>query len=246
MPDGNTLSATSGLPPFSMRVDLGDTIAELQTPDTRWRDQLRKRFHGFLTTRQPHLVVRHRPDRDGPPVEYLPSGTEFHLNAGARSELIDGVLRVELPALAAPSLVVHAALLSDGVRGFLCCGPSGAGKSTLAALLSDNALCDELALVRKADHGFDGISLPYKVARPGRVPLAAIFFIEHAPTHWRRRLQPSAAARELRASVFWPTQRSKSIRDAFATFADLATAVPMWRLGFSPDPGVWQTIVIEP
>jgi hypothetical protein len=229
-----------------MRVDLGDTIAELQTPDTRWRDQLRTRFRGFLTTRQPHIVVRHRPDRPGPPIEYLPSGREFELNAEARTELIDGVLRVELPELATPALVVHGALLSDGTHGYLCCGPSGAGKSTLAALFPENALCDELALARKAGEAFEGISLPYQVARPGRVPLAGVFFIEHAQDHWRQRLRPSAAAREMRANICWPTRRSQSLREAFASLADLVNAVPMWRLGFAPDPGVWQTIVIEP
>jgi hypothetical protein len=246
MPDSTHLSAATVKQAFSMRVNLGDTVAELQTPDTRWSDHLRTRFRGFLTTRQPHLVVRHRPDRAGPPVEYLPSGREFELNAEARTELIDGVLRTELPELAAPGLVVHGALLSDGERGYLCCGPSGAGKSTLAALFPEHALCDELALARKAGDSFDGISLPYQVARPGRVPLAGVFFIEHAQDHWRQRLRPSAAAREMSASICWPTRRSQSLRNAFTSLADLVNAVPMWRLGFAPDPGVWQTIVIEP
>lgn len=227
----------------SVRVDLGQAVAELQTPDADWLAGLKKRFQGFLTDSSPQLVLRHRPDRAGPPVEDLPSEREVRLNAGARTEFVDGVLRTRLPELVAPALVAHGALLSDGARGFLCCGPSGAGKSTLAAMLSERALCDELALVRATDGGFEGISLPYWVARPGRVPLAGVFLLEHAPEHRRRRLAPSAAARDLRPSVCWPTRLPAALKGAFSTLAELVGAVPVWRLGFAMDQGVWQTIV---
>lgn len=225
-----------------MRVDLGETVAELHTPDAQWLTTLRERFRGFFTEASPHLVLRHRPDQAGPPVEHLPSGIEIQLNGGARTDFVDGVLRARLPELAAPALVAHGALLSDGARGFLCCGPSGAGKSTLAALLPERALCDELALVRASHGGFEGISLPYWVARPGRVPLSAVFLLEHAPDHHRQRLAPAAATRALRSSVYWPTYRPTALREAFATLADLVAAVPVWQLGFARDPDVWQTI----
>ena len=236
------MRARSSLPSSSVRVDLGETVAELHTPDAHWLAALKERFQGFLTTAPPHLVLRHRPDRAGPPVEYLPSGMEIRLNAGARTEFVDSVLRTELPELAAPALVAHGALLTDGARGFLCCGISGAGKSTLAALLPDRALCDELALVRAADGGFEGVSLPYWTARPGRAPLAGVFLLEHAPEHRRQRLAPAAAVRALKRHVCWPTGKPDALRDAFATLAGLAAAVPIWRLGFARDRGVWRTI----
>jgi hypothetical protein len=175
-------------------------------------------------------------------VEDLPSGNEIQLNAGARTEIVDGVLRTRLPELAAPALVAHATLLTDGARGFLCCGPSGAGKSTLAALLPEHALCDELALVQAVGNSFEGISLPYRIARPGSVPLAGIFLLEHAPEHWRRRLAPAAAARELRSNVYWPTHQRAALRGCFATLVDLVASVPVWRLGFARDANVWHTI----
>ena len=234
--------ARSSIPASTVRVDLGDTVAELHTPDAHWLATLKERFQGFFTEAPPDLVLRHRPDGPGPPVEYLPSGVEVRLNSGARTEFVDGVLRTRLPELAAPALVAHGALLTDGARGFLCCGPPGAGKSTLAALLPERALCDELALVRAAGCGFEGISLPYWIARPGRVSLAGVFLLEHAPEHRRQRLAPAAAARALRSNICWPTHEPAALRGAFATLAGLVAAVPVWRLGFAQDPGVWRTI----
>jgi hypothetical protein len=229
--------------PVAMRVDLGGTVAELRTPDAAWLDEFRERFSGFLTGAVPSLVLRHEPHRAGPPVEVLASGVEIRLNAGARTEFVDGVLRTQLPELAAPALVAHGALLTDGAHGFLCCGFSGAGKSTLAALLPERALCDELALVRTAAGGFEGVSLPYWTARPGCAPLAGVFLLEHAPQHRRWRLAPVAAARALRAHIYWPTGSPDALHSAFATLAGLVAAVPVWRLGFARDPGVWRTIV---
>jgi hypothetical protein len=234
--------ARSRISTSSLRVELGGIVAELSTTDQYWIAALSERFENFLTEASPHLLIHHEPDRTGPPVECLPSGFEVRLNAGARTEFIDGVLRTRLPELAAPALVTHAALLSDGVRGFLCCGLSGAGKSTLAALLPERALCDDLALARKVGGGFEGVSLPYWIARPGRVRLAGIFLLEHAPEHWKQRLAPAAAARALRSHVFWPTHRPPALRGAFATLTDLVAAVPVWRLGFAQDPSVWQLI----
>ena len=223
-------------------MNLGEIVAGLDTPDAQWLTALKERFHGFLTTAPPDLVLRHRPDRAGPPVEYLPSGVEIRLNAGARTEFVDSVLRTRLPELAAPALLAHGALLTDGARAFLCCGRSGAGKSTLAALLPERALCDELALVRAARGGFEGVSLPYWTARPGRAPLAGVFLIEHAPEHRRQRLAPAAAVRALKNHVCWPTGRPDALVDAFATLSGLVAAVPIWRLGFARDPGVWRAI----
>jgi hypothetical protein len=225
-----------------MRVDLGEAVAEMRSPDAHWLAALKYRFQGFLTEAPPNLVLRHTPDRAGPPEEHLASGVEVRLNAGARIEFVDGVLRTRLPELAAPALVAHGTLLTDGDRGFLCCGPPGAGKSTLAALLPERALCDELALVRAVNSGFEGVSLPYWIARPGHVPLAGVFLLERAPEHRRQRLAAAAAARALKSDLCWPTNEPAALRRAFATLADLVAAVPVWRLGFAKDPGVWQTI----
>ena len=230
-------------PEFSIRVNLGETVAELHTPDENWLADLRERYQGFFTEAPPHLFLRHRPDRAGPPVEYHPSGVEVQLNGSARTEFVDSVLRTRLPELTAPAVVAHGTLLTDGARGFLCCGPSGAGKSTLAALLPEHALCDELALVRAIGGGFEGVSLPYWVARPGCVPLAGVFLLQHAPEHWRQRLTPASAARALRSNIWWPTHRPATLSGAFATLAGLVAAVPVWRLGFARDTAVWRTIV---
>ena len=226
----------------SLRVNLGATVAELNTSDESWIAALKQRFEGFITEAPPDLILRHRPGHKGPDVEYLPSGIEVRINGGAGTESVDGIFRTRLPELAAPALVAHGALLTDGARGFLCCGPSGAGKSTIAALLHERALCDELALVRSADCGFESISLPYWIARPGCVPLAGIFLLEHAPEHHRQRLAPAAAIRSLKSNICWPTNCPVALSTAFSNLTGIVASIPVWRLGFARDPGVWQMI----
>ena len=234
--------AATRLETAGLRVDLGGTVAELRTGDAAWLGKLRTRFEGFVTDAPPNLVLNHRADRPGPPVAISGGGHLVELNGAPSTGLLDGVLRTVLPGLAAPALVVHGGLLAGGGSGFLFCGRSGAGKSTLAALLPDHALCDELALVRAAGGGFDGVSLPFWEARPGRAPLAGIFLLEHAPVHRRDRLTPAAAARALRRHVYWPADDAAALAGTFATMTDLAAAVPAWRLGFARDAGVWRTI----
>jgi len=159
---------------------------------------------------------------------------------------LDVMLTEMLPTILAPSLVFHGALLSDGTSTYLCCGHSGAGKSTLATLLRGRALCDELALVRRCSaRGFEGASLPYWDARPGSAPLAGVFVLEHAPLHRRRRLESGAALRELRQHLCWPTERPDLLAQAFTNLARLVQEVPVWRLGFRRDAGVWE-LITEP
>ncbi len=229
----------------SFRVDLGGTVVEFQTPDPRWRGHARERFGAFLTSARPTVRIEHRPNTSGPPVVHESSGTLFFLQGSACWEHLDALLSTLVPEHVAPSLVAHGTLLTDGERSYLCCGCSGAGKTTLASLLPDQALCDELAVVRTTPHGFEGVSLPYWVSRPGSAPLAGVFVLEHAPVHRRRRLGASEGIRELRRHLCWPTEKPEALAQAFATLTRLVQEVPVWRLGFRKDPGVWD-LITEP
>ena len=228
-----------------LRIDLGGTTAEVCTPDHAWRAYMERRYAGFLTPEEPDLALIHRPHAPGPAIEPGPTDRSFFLNRAAVPEHVDGFLTSLLPELAAPGLLVHAAMLGDGARGYLCCGCSGAGKSTLAALLPGRALCDELALVRARATSVEASSLPYWTARRATVPLAGVFLLEHGPEHRRTRIEPGAAARALRRHVYWPTEDPGALRGAFSTLAAVVSGTPVWRLAFRPDPGVW-SVISEP
>ena len=236
-------SAVPG-PPRCLKTDLGGTVVELRLDDISLLETMRRRYRGFLTrvSRTDLLLVQ-----DTAAHSLVDSREAAPVPVPARADAghVDGLVRTRLPELAAPSLLVHGTLLTDGERTYLCCGPSGAGKSTLAALLGHRALCDELALVRPSGGTFEGVALPYWKARPGSGPLAGVFLLEHAPEHRRRRLAPGEAVRELHRHVYWPTGSPAAMEAALGTLAALVPAVALWRLGFRKDPGVWK-LITEP
>ena len=211
-----------------------------------WLSWHSRRFRDFLSNDPPDLVIEHRPSPGEPRYHRTDSTDRIVVEGTSHPRILDVMLTELLPGLLAPSLVVHAALLGDGERSFLCCGHSGAGKSTLAALLPEWSLCDELAAVRLTGSGFHGVSLPYWTSRPGSAPLAGVFILEHAPAHRRSRLEPADAVRELRHHVCWPTEEAEALAGSFRTLTRLTETVPVYRLAFRRDPGVWNLITEPP
>lgn len=240
---GPTSPPSSARPP--LRVDLGGTVFELASSSTDWLDTMTGRFEGFLTERTPDFTIEYRSRASNarrPSVVIDSSRRHAFVHGDGGVEHVDSFLRTVLPRLAAPGLVVHAALLTDGDRGWLCCGDAGAGKSTLASLLPEAALCDELALVQLAGDTVEALSLPYWQARPGRVRLAGVYILEHGKEDRLTPLPPIAAARQLERHVYWPTESPHAAAEAFATFGELVSRVPVSRLAFLPHAEVWTTL----
>lgn len=156
---------------------------------------------------------------------------------------IDLALRHLLAEDLADGLLLHAALLVDGERAFLCAGPSGCGKSTLAELLPGAALCDELAVARRETKGrWRAWSLPFWHGRPGCGRLAAIHLLEHAVQPSRRALPPAEALRRLAPEVIWPAHEEAATGRALELLGALAAEVPVSALAFRPEREVWELI----
>ncbi len=223
-----------------LRLQLGGCVVGVVSPDTAWLSQRQERFAAFLSQYPPELVIEHRPSSRQP--RWYRNDTNVVAEGTIEARDFDFILTDILPGLLTPDIVVHGALLADADHTYLCCGPSGAGKSTLAALLPERALCDELAVVRTTPTDFVGVSLPYWVARPGAAPLAGVFVLEHALHHRRVQLSPTEAVRELRRHVCWPTEQPEAVGQVFDTLTRLVEAIPVYRLGFRPDPSVWDLI----
>jgi hypothetical protein len=163
---------------------------------------------------------------------------------------LDAFVRVTwtLALLERRGLLLHAASLARGDRAFLFCGRSGAGKTTLARLSADaELLSDEVSCVRLTGAGPRAYGTPFfgDLGRPGAnraVPLVAIYFLEHAERHTRESLaRPRALARLLTTVLFFGRDATLA-RRVFDLAAALVETVPCFRLGFRPEPSVWEVI----
>jgi hypothetical protein len=142
------------------------------------------------------------------------------------------------------ALELHACGLVAGGRGVLLCGSSGAGKTTAARLWGrlrrgTLVLSDDRIVVRALGRGFRVHGTPWhgsgRYALDASCPLAAVFFIRHAPASEAVRLDRAAAAGQLFARAFPPPWDRRGIAAALATCDRLASRVACFDLGFRPD-----------
>jgi hypothetical protein len=155
---------------------------------------------------------------------------------------LDAILKVLLPLMHPDGLVLHAAALCDGARGWICSGPSGAGKSTLATLAGEGAVCDELVVVSNGSGHWRLLSLPFWNGRPASAPLTAIHLLEHGHSHTRRRAAAAEAVRRLATEALPPLQPAHALDAWFARLVQLVEQVPVFNLTFKPTPDVWDFI----
>ena len=164
--------------------------------------------------------------------------------APGRGATYEAWARQRLPEVAAPALVIHAAVLAHGGSATLCCGVPGAGKSTLAGLLPDMALGEELALLHP--RGGDGPVvevLPVRGERGGGARLAAVLILEHGREHRLTPLAPGAAVRAVARHVYWPTEAPAALGRAFGGLVEVLASVPVYRLAFRPESGVRKVLL---
>lgn len=256
------------------RFDLGGIVIAFASPSAEWLSELGKRFRGFESATEPSFRIRYCPRKGAvapaetiggpmpPLVRPHPGGRGIEIlgpGFAARADLEHGTAEVEGPAAVYPvdmvlrellpalttGVILHCALLGDGMATWACGGASGSGKSTLAALLPEHALCDELAHIADCDGRFHGRSLPYWEARPGGAPLAGIAILRHGAEHRRTPLTPPQALRALATEVVWPTFSEPAMERRFAALGRLVESVPVWQLEFAPRADVWDVITAE-
>ena len=212
--------------------------------------RIRAGFAGFLSEGVPHFTIVIHNERDGNKSAQTVQTLDLErrtlfLDGSIDPAHVEGALRNLLPGLLSPALLVHAALLADGRRAWLCCGSSGSGKSTLARLFPSFALGEELAAVSPVEGYFRASALPMRTARRGTVPLTGVHILRHGKKNIRRRLPPAEALRALHRHVYWPLDDQAAFSAAFATLGELTERVPVWDLAFRPDSSAWTTISRE-
>lgn len=231
-------------------IDLGGTCVEIESASEVWLSEVCDRY-GLFVCQDSVADVRivHELDettmmkRHGCLSVLDPGGRGAKIACAAGTEVLDGVLRSLMPAVIAPDLMMHGALLTDGHRGFFCCGVSGSGKSTIASLFPEAALCDELARLHVGAEGVEVRSLPFWKARPATVGLSGIFMIEHGVEQRRTRLDQPKAIKALRRHVYWPVDDPELMHQSFEVLADICREIPVFRMAFRPEPSIWNTMI---
>jgi hypothetical protein len=142
-------------------------------------------------------------------------------------------------------VIIHAAGIEIGQRGYIFPGRSGAGKSTLSrqflAKGYGNVLSDDRIAVRSIYGGFIAFGTPWpgegRIAANGMAGLRGIFFISHAAPGGSERIEEIGrreAVERLLPLVSVPWYDGELSEKALAFCEDLVSRVPSYALFFRP------------
>ncbi len=175
-----------------------------------------------------------------------------HVRQSPNPYSIDTVLRIlhSLVLAGEGGFLVHAASAIRNGRAFLFSGISGAGKTTISRLAPPDVtvLTDEISYVRKCDGVYRAFGTPFagELARIGEnvsAPIAALFFLDKGPENRREPVGDAGAAAALLRNILFFAEDPALVQGVFQSACDFVRRVPVSRLVFRPDPGVWETII---
>jgi hypothetical protein len=164
---------------------------------------------------------------------------------------VDSVLRIvhTLVLASRGGFLLHAASGIRGGRAFVFTGQSGAGKTTIARLAPPDAtlLSDEISYVRQIDHEYVAFGTPFAgelaaSGEPASAAVHAIYELAWGDGHHLERLGASDAVRTLMRNILFFVDDAELTRQVFQTACHLAANLPVFRLTFAPDAGVWDAV----
>jgi hypothetical protein len=164
---------------------------------------------------------------------------------------LDSVLRIvhTLALGEKDGFLLHAASAIRGERAFLFAGVSGSGKTTMMRLAPADAtlLTDEVSYIRHSGGEYWAHGTPFtgELAMLGEnatAPLAVVYLLAHGLEH---RIDDMPAAEALRAvmrNVLFFAEEPALAERVFLAVCALVDRMPVRRLTFLPDSGVWGLI----
>ena len=183
--------------------------------------------------------------------EWDPIARQGKIRQSANPYSIDTVLRIVHTLVLAREggFLLHAASAVRNGRAYVFAGASGAGKTTLARLAPPDAkvLSDEISYVRREAGGYYAYGTPFagELARSGenlRAPLAAIYLLNQGMENRASGIGKAQAARGILANILFFAEDAELAQAVFLSALELAERVPVRRLTFLPETGVWELI----
>ena len=143
-------------------------------------------------------------------------------------------------------VILHAAGVEIGGKGFVFPGRSGAGKSTLtAALRSEKEICvlsDDRIIVRKVGEEYLAFGTPWPgeagIALNRGVPLKHLYFIRHGAENSITPLADKDLLSELLPIASVPWYDEEAMTSTLEFCSELTQAVPAAVLDFLPGPAI--------
>jgi hypothetical protein len=157
-------------------------------------------------------------------------------------DTIDLLLTIHYLAQAG-GLIVHAAGVAEGGRGYLFAGPSGVGKSTMASLWSWQPGCvvlgEDTAIVTMKDgrpwlYGTPWHQDPGRCAPLG-VPLAGMFLLSHGGENRVMTNGQAEGAARLLGNCLLPLYQRGAMQAILEGIDKVSGCVPIYELAFRPD-----------
>ena len=180
-----------------------------------------------------------------------PDSRRGRIRQSANPYSLDSVLRIvhTLALAERGGFLLHAASAIRNGRAFLFAGVSGAGKTTMTRLAPADAtlLTDEISYVRRDDGAYWAYGTPFagelaKVGENVKAPIAAIYLLAQGPEHRVDEIPRAEALRALMRDVLFFAEDSELVQRVFLAACALVDRVPVRRLTFLPDAGVWELI----
>ncbi len=149
------------------------------------------------------------------------------------------------------SLLIHASGVVRDQRGYVFFGASGSGKTTITRLSDDGAtliLSDDLVIVKKRGETFWACGVPFRgemMEAPrtnADAPLVGLFTLVKASAHRIEPVPTAEAVGRLAACIPFVMAQAANAARVVQVSQDLVAHVPMQRLYFRKDAGLWEVI----